>query len=321
MYYSHNLRSNLQEWRNRLYKSTYENINNNYRFFISRLEETAIIQAILQNALDNNPLSDEELQTFYDTLTDGGDMGYRDEADQAAFLYRLHKKFKAENSEGKALAFTLGSGREFSDQLDNFLDIYVQPICTYIHEQLEESNSTLFLIEKYKRRIEWFYRTDLKTKYENAASNYEKIFEDDLRLFLFDQGIDYPFSTPSSASGRADIVGLIDTKNPLVLEIKIYDTTKGYRKNRISEGFAQTVKYANDYNKNVGYLVVFNLDDIQIEIESGDADNNFPNRIVFNNKVFYIVIINLYNDATASKAGSLKYEIITKEDLIAVTSQ
>ena len=43
-----------------------------------------------------------------------------------------------------------------------------------------------------------------------------------------DQGIDYTFSTPKSASGRGDIIGAIETDNPLIVEIKIVDKNKKY---------------------------------------------------------------------------------------------
>ena len=83
------------------------------------------------------------------------------------------------------------------------------------------------MLEKYKRRTEWFTFSNLLEKYSTADKNYEQIFEDDLRLFLFDQGIDYPFSTPKSTSGRGDIIGSIDTNDPLIIEIKIFDRERG----------------------------------------------------------------------------------------------
>lgn len=172
------------------------------------------------------------------------------------------------------------------------------------------------MLERYKRRIEWFHRDTLLKTYNEAESGYEKIFEDDLRLFLFDQGIDYPFSTPHSASGRADVVGLLDTKSPLIVEIKIWDSSKSYRKARLLEGFNQIVQYTSDYNKEVGYLVVFNCDNVEIEVESEDSKLNFPNRVLFNNRTYYIVVVNMFNELTASKKGALTKEKLTKDELI-----
>ncbi|MGF6848296.1 hypothetical protein QFZ51_003531 [Chitinophaga sp. W3I9] len=136
-----------------------------------------------------------------------------------------------------------------------------------------------------------------------------------MRLYLFDQGIDFPFSTPRSPAGRSDIVGLIDTSAPLIMEIKVYDKEKNYRKNRIISGFSQIVRYTADYNKHVGYLTVFNLDQIEIEIEQQQAGNRFPYSIEFNGKIFYLIIINLNTDTSASKVGKLPVERILLEEL------
>ncbi len=318
MYYGHNLRSNLQEWRNRLYKSNYENINNNYRFFIDRLKSTPVVHSILQSAIDNNPITSEQIDEYHNHIfdyTSGGEISFQSEVHAAAVIYSLHLSFIEKNYEGRVLCQNLGSGSRFDENLNGFLDNYIEPIVNFIHDKLDEANFVLYLLEKYKKRTEWFFHKPLIEKYRIATQNYEQIFEDNLRLYLFDQGIDNPFSTPKSTSGRADIVGLIDSKDPLILEIKLYDSEKGYRKNRVIEGFSQIVKYSNDYNKNVGYLVIFNVDNVEIEIRSEDSDKNFPAKILFNNKVYYLVFINLNFDTSASKTGTLKVEAITKDEL------
>lgn len=186
----------------------------------------------------------------------------------------------------------------------------------YLHDRLDKSNAILYLLEKYKKRTEWFTRKQLHSTYQNATKSYEQILEDDLRLFLFDQGIDYPFSTPASASGRADIIGEIETDDPLIVEIKIVDKQKGYGKTRIKEGFAQVVKYANDYGKQVGYLVLFNLDDCEINFTDVDNGRVFPPAISFNGKTFYFVVVNCFVGESASKAGALKQLSVTLAELM-----
>lgn len=318
MYYGHNLRSNIQEWRNRLFKSSYETIDNNYRFFMERLSSTAIIQSILQSAIDSNSLREEQINEYYKRTwgrSSIGEIPFKNEEYAAAVLYGLHKLFQEKNHVCRLLIQELGSGTNFNENLNDFLNSYIEPLVNFIHDKLDEANFILYLLEKYKKRTEWFLHANLLNRYRQASNNFEQIFEDDLRLYLFDQGIENPFSTPKSTSGRADIIGLMDSKDPLILEIKIYDTNKEYRKNRIINGFSQIVKYSNDYNKNVGYLVVFNIDNIEIEIQSDNSDKTFPNKVVFNNKIYYIVFINLNFDISASKTGTLKVETITKDEL------
>jgi hypothetical protein len=196
-----------------------------------------------------------------------------------------------------------------------FLNRMITPIVNQLQISLNEENASLYIFKRYKYRTEWHTKDILKDKYHNAANKqYEKVFNDDIRLYLFDQGID-TLSAPDSPSGRVDIVSSTDTETSLVVEIKVFDSEKNYNKDRIISGFAQIVKYTNDYQKNVGYLVVFNLDNVEIEIENKEADNKFPNRVVFNGKTYYIVIINLNFDVSASKQKNLKKISITLDDL------
>jgi len=205
--------------------------------------------------------------------------------------------------------------RSASESLNYFKDNIIIPLIDYIQDQIDDVSYILYIIEKYKLRTEWFTKLSLTEKYNSAEKNFEGLLEDDLRLFLFDKGIDYPFSTPKSASGRADVISLIDTDDPLVMEIKIYDSTKGYKKDRIISGFSQIVKYSEDYHKDTGYLVVFNMDNIEIEIQGKESDNKWPNRFIFNGKTYYIIFINMNNDVSASKQGKLKKETILFEEL------
>lgn len=270
------------------------------------------------NAINNKRITNDVTINFHDTLLkDKVVPDFEDEEQAGAQLYKFNLIILDDKAESTPIEyfFRIMGGRNFEDGKKEFFENYIEPIIRFLHDHLDEGNSVLYLLEKYKKRVEWFMKDTLLLKYRSVAGNYEQVFEDDLRIFLFDQGIDYPFSTPKSASGRADIVGLIDTKNPLIIEIKIYDTSKSYKKNRIISGFSQIVKYTNDYNKNVGYLVVFNIDNVEIQIDSEDSDNTFPNRIIFDNKTYYIVFVNLNIDSTASKVGTLKVETLTKEEL------
>lgn len=165
-------------------------------------------------------------------------------------------------------------------------------------------------------RVEWFTHQKLSGLYNTIPKNQqsEQLLEDDLRLFLFDNGVDYPFSTPKSISGRADIVGLIDSEDPLIVEIKIIDKKKGYGKQRVFGGISQIFKYANDYNKNVGYLVIFNFDPIEINFKI-DSSNGVP-CLIFNSRTYYIILINMSEPVQASKIGRLKSVEISSDELI-----
>lgn len=310
MYYNHQLRSNLQEWKNQLCKSEYDDFQNNFKFFFNKIYEEGILKSIIENAQDEYTLNDEELDEWMKQLSQDKVI-YINEKQRFSFYMYYCNYFIKENKNPIDYTY-LG----FKDRSKALLNRVITPLVTYLHSTLDDINTLLYILEKYKLRTEWFTKESLRNKYVNALNRqYEQVLEDDIRLYLFDQGIDYPFSTPKSASGRADIVSLVNTEDPLVMEIKIYDSERKYGKERIISGFTQIVKYANDYHKNVGYLVVFNLDEIEIEIENIEPDNKFPNRIIFNGKTYYIIVVNLNYDTSASNLKKLNKVTIPYNEL------
>jgi len=313
MYYNHLLRTNLKEWRNRLYKSDSSDFKDEFIFFFQKINQESCLVSIIEDVISEYPLTDKELdvwfqQYYYDRTT------YQNNKHKLSYIIHCCQYYY---SIKKVPAYPhIFKGQKENEINHSFLDRMITPIVDYLHDCLDEVNTLLYLLEKYKLRTEWFLKDTLIEKYNNTSNTqYEQIFEDDIRLYLFNQGIDYPFSTPKSSSGRADIVSLINTEDPLVMEIKIFDTKKGYSKNRIISGFTQIVKYANDYHKNVGYLLVFNLDNVEIEIENKEPDTMFPNRVIFNGKTYYIIVINLNYEVSASNQKTLNKIIISASEL------
>lgn len=310
MYYNHQLRTNLQERKNRFLKSDFDDALNEFMHLFEYIFKEAAIITILDDLVIQNPYLFVSVEAIIDFGLDRHRFATR--KDHVSFIYHYCKWIIDEKKDFRYYMIDGSSARE---NCDSFKERFVSPLIDYLHDHLDSISQTLYILQKYKHRTEWFTRKELRAKYKNANKLFEDLLEDDLRLFLFDQGIDYPFSTPKSASGRADIVSLIDTEDPLVLEIKIFDSEKGYRKERIVSGFTQIVKYANDYHKDTGYLIVFNMDNLEIEVMGHETDNKWPNRYIFNGKTFYIIFINMYNEVTASKVGQLKKESILFEEL------
>lgn len=313
-YASHNLRTQLQEWRNRLRRASFEQFGHQLKFLINNIENTQQFFALLEDALKKWTFDEKSLEKALDS-----ERYYPEEFEslehQAAYNYQIIRIINIKCEGYTKVTRYLFWGR-MPKEIPQLIDDFLTPIIDFLHERLDKSNSITYLLEKYKKRTEWFTRKDLLTKYYSAEKSYEQIFEDDLRMFLFDQGIEYPFSTPASTSGRADVVGQIETDDPLVCEIKIFDTQKGYEKNRIRDGFAQIVKYANDFNKDTGYLVIYNLDETEINFDFKNNSKLFPASFFFNNKMFYFVVVNLFNSKSASRISKLKTITITEDELV-----
>lgn len=314
-YANHILRTNLQEWKNRLYRATYAQFGNQLKFLINNIENNPQTNGLLNEACQKHEYSQEDLSRIAKQRRRDADIEFESETHQAAFCHQYLKYIIGLSGNYNLHNSVFFSAREFDGTKTKIVEDYISPILNYLHDRLDKSNSTIYLLEKYKRRTEWFTKMELFNQYNSAEKNYEQVLEDDLRLFLFDQGIDYPFSTPSSASGRADIIGEIETNDPLVVEIKIFDREKGYGKDRIKDGFSQIVKYANDYNKDVGYLVIYNMDKAELNLNFSENNNIFPASIRFNNKVFYLIVINSSCRDTASKSGTINEIEITETEL------
>lgn len=310
MYYNHQLRSNLQEGRNRFLKSDFSDAKNNFVYLFEDLHNELQILNIVNDLITTIPYTKEQIEVVFKNRLYRHKFNSR--KDHISFIYHFCKWIIDDDMDFRYLNVLSSNPK---DAFETFKDSFIIPLIDFIHDQLDQVNYILYILEKYKLRTEWFTKQELYQRYSTIKSNFEELLEEDLRLFLFDQGVDYPFSTPKSASGRADVISLIDTDDPLVLEIKIWDSKKGYKKDRVISGFAQIVKYANDYHKDTGYIVVFNMDNIEIEIQGKENDNKWPNRFIFNSKTYYIIIINMNYDTSASKQGILKKESIAFEEL------
>ena len=157
-------------------------------------------------------------------------------------------------------------------------DVFVIPIAHYLINQLVSSSAILYLLLRYKRWIEWFKANTLNELYKSAGNNGEAVLDENLRCFLFESGVNYPFSQPASPSGKVDVVAGLETDDPLVLEIKVWDSDKGYKENRIRDGVRQVMDYAAKYGKDKGHLLVFNMDQEPLVFLSDKTINEWPAR-------------------------------------------
>ena len=178
--------------------------------------------------------------------------------------------------------------------------------------------NVLHLIERFKLKAEWFRRKELYALYEGDTSAGEASLDRELRANLFEGGIDYPFSQPSSPSGEADIVALLGSDDPLVLEVKVFDPDRSRDKRHLRQGFHQVLRYANDYNQSLGYLVIFNCSDRQLVISPEEGSGTeFPPRITYGGKTFFVMVIDIHPDtASASKEKPASRQVINYKELV-----
>jgi hypothetical protein len=177
--------------------------------------------------------------------------------------------------------------------LQKITDMIVVPIVHFFVDQIELSSAIMYVLLRYKRWVEWFEADYLRDVYKAEEHGGETALDENLRQFLFESGIDYPFSQPASPRGRVDIVAGLETDDPLVLEIKVWDSTKGYREDRVRDGLRQVMDYANKYGKDTGYVVVFNLDQQPLSFDDQKNVSEWPPKLERGGKIYYFIDIHI----------------------------
>jgi len=211
---------------------------------------------------------------------------------EAGYAYRWDamKQVVASGQCNVILLGPLASSHGSEDSLDKFTKMFVYPVYDHLVSQVEASAGILYILLRYKRWAEWFKADALRAIYEEQG---EQGLDRNLRRFLFESGIDYPFSEPHSPGGRADIVAELDTDDPLVLEVKAWDSRKGYGEDRVRDGLRQAIDYADKYGKDRGYLAVFNLDRHPLAFMSESATQSWPPRLEHGGRTYYFIAIEI----------------------------
>ena len=115
--------------------------------------------------------------------------------------------------------------KAFVAQLPNEL-VFAQvliPFCSYVDERIDDGDLMLYMLSRYQRDCAWFDLSTLAELADSAESRkLEEVLDHHLRTWLFREGIDYPFSTPRSPSGRADVI-VWEGEQPLAIEVKVFD--------------------------------------------------------------------------------------------------
>ena len=185
------------------------------------------------------------------------------------------------------------STRSQDEGLNKITEIFVIPLCHFLIDHLSQDSAILYTLLRYKRWVEWFEAHRLREQYKTVGQNGENVLDEDLRKFLFESGIDYPFSQPVSPQGKADVVAGLETDDPLVLEIKVWDSSKGYKDNRVYDGLRQVIEYATKYGKDKGYVVVFNLDERPLSFIGDQKRGEWPPGLEYGGRTYYFIDIHI----------------------------
>ena len=320
MLHLRDLRVQTQQRRIRLHKTGWEYFDDQLLYLFQFFEKQAYIRTLFAKIESNTDVDFAKWMEGLNHFSQTGIQFPRTEAAKAKVCLGILRHCVADDNDAHALswAYYFSAQNRHDDKLVDFTAAVIDPFFNFLDDQIDELGNVLYLIERFKLKSEWFMQEQLYTLYTENTGAGEKLLDHQLRAFLFEGGIDYPFSEPVSRSGKADIVALLDSDDPLVLEVKIFDPKTGKNVRNIQQGFYQIQNYASDYNENVGYLVIFNCHDGPLVVQTDEStEPEYPTRIFYANKSFFIIVIDINpQSAPASKGNPANQHIITSSQLI-----
>jgi hypothetical protein len=307
--YLKSARVKLQERKNACLKSTYESAERYIGFFLEFIRTNPVISPLTRE------LSSIATQKFseIEPLVDGRRRSLNlpsDPAECAAFFLRALELQGTQGQEIPGFRRIFGKGsNSYQDMYEDFYEQVLVPLCSYIDERIDDGDLLLYMLSRYQRECNWFQKVELQRLLDNTQSNkLEEAFDEHLRSWLFREGIDYPFSTPRGPSGRADIV-VWEGEEPLALEVKVFDGADRDL-GHVAQGLWQSQRYAHDYGKPFGYLIVFNTSGNLLGFDQNVASGGPPCVVVCGINVFAITINVFENRLSASKEKPLETKLV-----------
>ncbi|HZQ15527.1 MAG TPA: hypothetical protein VFA82_02020 [Gaiellaceae bacterium] len=277
MLLEHDLRIRLRERRDRLYRAGALEFERELERLLGWMESRPYIAAILAEL--------EAADADYDSWSQGLKEQRRltfpsGEAERTKLCLEICRRGDPDN------LTRLLTSSHFEDLDRIFVEAFVDPVVNFVEDRLEEGGSILALLLRYQRRVEWFDDARLHAIAKKDPTLAAARLDADLRRYLLDSGVDYPFSRPST---RIDpLVGR--EPPPLALETRIFDPAAGADRAQLRDGFERAVALAQEHGRPAGYLVVFALARARLVFETSSPRGQVPAVRADGKRIFLISI-------------------------------
>ena len=325
MRYQRRLQDQLVEQFHRLRDIEWRSYSNQAGYFVDFILQRPALRHIVQSLEASLPDLDPA-QWIENTMTDKDYAWPPTEAGKLKVCWYMLTQIAQEKVNPQRYSFRIAfSTRNVADSYITMTEQVVKPLVEYLLGEIEDQSNVLYLLEKYQRRVAWFEQDRLWAELESAQASggqtkAEDIYDKDLRKFLFEQGVDYPFSQPVSASGRADIIADVETNDPLVCEIKLFNGTS-YGVGYLAKGLNQANGYALDYGKTTAYLVIINLTDRMLELPTDGSSDDWPPKLIVGGVTIFLVVVQGKPLPSASKRGMASPLVVTRQQLVAISEE
>lgn len=312
------LQIKLRERYRRLLVSDHDAYDSTLRVVRDFIAGDPLLQSLLIEASRVEPELDVE--AWLAALGEGGGwsrgMGWTHttEAGQATLVWALVNGLVDDTIRIRSMWMITGE-RNFNDAARRFTEMALEPLFNFLGEAVGEQSSVLHALQRYVRVVEWFDRDALLRAYEADTQRGEAVYDQHLRRFLFSEGIDMPFSQARSPSGDSDAVSQLESENPLVCEVKLFDAD-GRGKRHLVAGIHQVLQYAEDYGKPEAHLVIVNVSGRPLELPSDGSDKQWPPYLDIAGVRVYLIVVRAKRAASASKLGKARPVQITREEAV-----
>jgi hypothetical protein len=237
------------------------------------------------------------------------------EAGRAVLVWDLLQHISASTMPIHQFLFTFSTSGNLNEQARDFVEQVAQPLIDYLVEQIGDSSTVLYTLERYVRQTEWFDRDRLHSEFLDNPQKGEDVYDRHLREFLFREGFNMPYSQQRSPSGQSDVLSDLESDDALVCELKVYD---GANRDigHLASGVTQALQYATDHQKHAAHLVVINLTARPLVLPSDDLETTqSPHLDVPGVRVHLIHVRGLPRES-ASRQGKTEPLIIDRARLV-----
>lgn len=277
MLLEHDLRARLRERRDRLYRSGAPEFEFELERFLGWLESRPYIAAILREI----EAADADYDSWLHSVK-GRRLAFpASEIDRTKLCLEICRRGDPDN-----LTRALTS-LHFEDLDRVFVEAFVDPVVNFIEDRLEAGGSILALLLRYKRRVEWFDRARLFRAARKDPTHAETLLDADLRRFLLESGVDYPFSRRSDL---LDADSRIAEDQPLALETRVFAIGSERDLEHVHGGFAQAIAFAVEHARPAGYLTVFNFAPARLIFRTSAPRDQVPSVRVSGKRIFAVSI-------------------------------
>jgi hypothetical protein len=299
----HDLRVRLRERRDRLYRAGAPEFEYELERLLGWLEGRPYIAAILREI----EAADADYDSWLHTIKGRRLTFPASEVDRTKLCLEICRRGDPDN-----LTRALTSSH-FEDLDRVFVEAFVDPVVNFVEDRLEEGGSILALLLRYKRRVEWFDRVRLFGAAGDEPARAERLLDSDLRRFLLESGVDYPFSRRAELP---DAESRIADDQPLALEIRVYAPEPAHDIDHLREGFAQAIAFAVEHARPAGYLTVFNLAPERLVFRTSAPRGQVPS-VRTNGKRIFVVSIHANPDVALDPETGRAARIEIEESFLA----